>query len=199
MEYLDAIQHRRSYYVLDSTSPISDERIEQIIGHCLTYVPSAFHSQTARVVALFGDNHTRLWKIVEDTLRARVPAERFGSTEAKLKGFSAGHATLLFFEEQDTVKGLQDKFPSYADNFPLWSLQASGMVQFGRQFDAGDAHVAPEHERSPVQAEHPGERRADGAGAVGVPFGPVAGHHTTDVVGLENGTHDHRRQPSGEP
>ncbi|MCH3967244.1 MAG: nitroreductase family protein [Atopobiaceae bacterium] len=129
MEYLDAIQHRRSYYMLDDTSPISDGQIEKIIGHCLTYVPSAFHSETARVVALFGESHARLWKIVEDTLRARVPPERFGSTEAKLKGFAAGHATLLFFEEQETVEALQAQFPTYADNFPLWSQQASGMVQ----------------------------------------------------------------------
>lgn len=129
MELLEAIQHRRSYYMIDDTSPISDERIEQIVGHCLTYVPSAFHSQTARVVALFGQSHAQLWKIVEDTLREHVPADKFAPTEAKLKGFSAGHATLLFFEEQDTVKALQEKFPRYADNFPLWSQQASGMVQ----------------------------------------------------------------------
>jgi predicted oxidoreductase (fatty acid repression mutant protein) len=28
------------------------------------------------------------------------------------------------------VKGLQDKFPLYKDNFPLWSLHSTGMMQY---------------------------------------------------------------------
>jgi predicted oxidoreductase (fatty acid repression mutant protein) len=28
------------------------------------------------------------------------------------------------------VKGLQEKFALYADNFPIWSEQSSGMAQF---------------------------------------------------------------------
>lgn len=130
MEFSEALKHRRSRYALDGTSPIGDERIEQIIGECLQYTPSAFHTETARVIVLFGDNHTKLWDIVKETLRARVPAEAFAATEQKLAGFAAGHATLLFFEEQDTIAAMQKQFPTYADNFPLWSLQASGMVQF---------------------------------------------------------------------
>lgn len=130
MEFSEALKHRRSRYALNGTSPISDERIEQIIAECLQYTPSAFHTETARVIALFGDNHAKLWDIVKETLRARVPAEAFAATEQKLAGFAAGHATLLFFEEQDTIAAMQKQFPTYADNFPLWSLQASGMVQF---------------------------------------------------------------------
>jgi predicted oxidoreductase (fatty acid repression mutant protein) len=37
---------------------------------------------------------------------------------------------VLFYEDQDVVKGLQEKFALYADNFPIWSEQASGMAQF---------------------------------------------------------------------
>lgn len=130
MELYEAMKHRRTVYALNGDSPISDDRINQIIGDCLKYTPSAFHSETARVVALYGENHAALWNIVLETLRAIVPAEAFAPTEQKVAGFAAGHATLLFFEDQDTVKGLQEQFPSYADNFPLWSLQASGMVQY---------------------------------------------------------------------
>ena len=129
MNIYEAMEHRRSRYALDANTTVSDERIEEIVGECLVQTPSAFNSQTARVVALFGESHDKLWSIVMETLRARVPADKFAGTEAKVNGFAAAHATLLFFEETDTVKALQEQFPSYADNFPLWSLQASGMAQ----------------------------------------------------------------------
>ncbi len=38
--------------------------------------------------------------------------------------------TILFFEDQSEIEALQDKFPAYAQNFPLWSLQSSGMLQY---------------------------------------------------------------------
>lgn len=130
MELYEAMKHRRSRYALDSATTVSDDRIAEIVGECLQQAPSAFNSQTARVIALFGDNHAKLWSIVMETLRAKVPADKFAPTEQKINGFAAAHATLLFFEEMDTVKGLQEQFPSYADNFPLWSLQASGIAQY---------------------------------------------------------------------
>ena len=129
MNIYEAMEHRRSRYALDANTTVSDERIEEIVGECLVQTPSAFNSQTARVVALFGESHAKLWSIVMETLRARVPADKFAGTEAKINGFAAAHATLLFFEETDTVKALQEQSPAYADNFPLWSLQASGMAQ----------------------------------------------------------------------
>lgn len=129
MNIYEAMEHRRSRYALDTNTIVSDKRIEEIVGECLVQTPSAFNSQTARVVALFGESHAKLWSIVLETLRARVPADRFSTTETKIASFAAAHATLLFFEETDTVRALQEQFPAYADNFPVWSQQASGMVQ----------------------------------------------------------------------
>lgn len=129
MNIYEAMEHRRSRYALDTNTIVSDKRIEEIVGECLVQTPSAFNSQTARVVALFGESHAKLWSIVLETLHARVPADRFSTTETKIASFAAAHATLLFFEETDTVRALQEQFPAYADNFPVWSQQASGMVQ----------------------------------------------------------------------
>lgn len=129
MNIYEAMKHRRSRYALDANTTVSDERIEEIVGECLVQTPSAFNSQTARVVALFGESHAKLWSIVLETLRAKVPADRFAATETKIASFAAAHATLLFFEETDTVRAFQEQFPAYADNFPVWSQQASGMAQ----------------------------------------------------------------------
>ncbi len=126
----EALKHRRTYYSITNQSPISDAEIEKIINLAVTHVPSAFNSQTTRVVLLLGENHKKLWNIVKETLRKIVPPEAFKNTEAKIDGsFACGYGTVLFFEDQSIVKGLQEQFAAFADNFPGWSLQTSAMHQ----------------------------------------------------------------------
>jgi predicted oxidoreductase (fatty acid repression mutant protein) len=124
------IENRRTYYEIDKTSPISDEEIREIVEHSINYVPSAFNSQSSRVVLLFGDQHDKLWEITRETLRKIVPADSFSSTDAKIDGFKKGYGTVLFFEDDAVIEGLQEQFPLYKDVFPLWSLQSSGMLQY---------------------------------------------------------------------
>jgi len=130
MELRNAIQHRRSYYSISCQSPISDGEIQEIIRFAVTNVPSAFNSQSTRVVLLLKEQHTKLWSIVKETLRKIVPPESFGATDQKINSFSAGYGTVLYFEEQSIINSLQETFPSYADNFPIWSEHTSAMHQF---------------------------------------------------------------------
>lgn len=126
----EALKHRRTYYSITNQSPVSDEEIERIVNLAVTHVPSAFNSQSTRVVLLLGENHKKLWHIVKETLRKIVPPEVFKMTEAKIdNSFASGYGTVLFFEDQSVVKGLQEAFSSYKDNFPGWSLQTSAMHQ----------------------------------------------------------------------
>ncbi|EUJ25652.1 putative nitroreductase HBN1 [Listeria floridensis FSL S10-1187] len=127
--FLESIKARRSIYALDKNVSVSEDNIEEIIKEAVKYSPSSFNSQTSRAVILFGENHDKLWNIVEDTLRGVVPAENFASTEEKIASFRAGFGTVLFFEDMDIVEGLQKDFALYADNFPIWSEQATGIAQ----------------------------------------------------------------------
>jgi predicted oxidoreductase (fatty acid repression mutant protein) len=125
-----ALTHRRTYYSIGNDSSIMDEEVIHILRAAVKYVPSAFNSQSARVVLLLGDEHRKFWNIVKETLRKRISSEAFVHTEEKInKSFMGGHGTVLFYEETDIVKGLQEKFPSYKENFPVWSEQASAMHQ----------------------------------------------------------------------
>lgn len=128
--FMEALKHRRTYYAITNQSPISNKQIEKLVDFAVTHVPSAFNSQSTRVVLLLGENHRKLWQIVKDTLRKIVPAEAFKATEAKIDcSFACGYGTVLFFEDQTVVKGLQDMFSAYKDNFPVWSSQTSAMHQ----------------------------------------------------------------------
>lgn len=129
--FWNAVTDRRSYYTIGDGQATSDERVLELIQTAVCQGPSAFNSQSGRLVVLFGDQHRRLWGIAKDMLATILPAEAFTATKDKIEGsFEAGHGTVLFFEDQEVITGLQEKFPLYADNFPVWSNQSSGMLQY---------------------------------------------------------------------
>lgn len=128
-KFTEMMKNRRSIYALGENLPISKEEVTALVKEVVRESPTAFNSQTQRVVFLFGDVHKKLWAMTEDALKPLTPAEAFPNTQAKLQGFAAGAGTILFFEDTDIVKNLQDSFPLYADNFPVWSEQATGLTQ----------------------------------------------------------------------
>ncbi len=128
-DLLTSLTERRSFYTISKESPISEERIKEIVDHAVKFTPSAFNSQSARVILLLGKQHDRLWDITMEALRKIVPAEHFGNTENKINSFKNGHGTVLYFEDNNVVETLQQQFALYKDNFPVWSQQSSGMLQ----------------------------------------------------------------------
>lgn len=128
--FLNSIKTRRTIYVIGKNVTVDQAKIEETIREAVKQSPSAFNSQTSRVVTLYGESHTNFWNIVRETLRKIVPAEAFEGTNQKIDSFSAGFGTALFYEDQDVVKGLQEQFALYADNFPVWSEHSSAIAQF---------------------------------------------------------------------
>lgn len=129
-DFLSVVQERRTYYGISKQVTVSKTTIEEIVKQAVKHTPSAFNSQSARVVLLLGAHHDKLWDIAKEALRKIVPADQFGTTEEKINSFRNGYGTVLFLEDQAIVKGLQQQFPLYADNFPIWSQHTSAMHQF---------------------------------------------------------------------
>lgn len=122
---------RRSIYMLNDQLPVSKDEVVKLVEHAVLHTPSAFNSQSSRLVVLFGEDHQKLWQITEDLLRAMVnDDEKFKSTADKMAMFKAGAGTILYFEDQSVVKGLQEQFPLYAHNFPVWAEHTSAMHQY---------------------------------------------------------------------
>lgn len=129
-DFYSAVADRRSFYGIGKESVISDERIQEVVEHAVKYAPSAFNSQSTRVVLLLGHEHDMLWNITKEVLRKIVPEDKFKPTEEKINSFQNGYGTVLFFEESSITKGLQEQFPLYKDNFPIWAQQSNGMNQY---------------------------------------------------------------------
>ena len=149
-DFLSAVKNRRTYYSISKESPVSDAKIQELIAHAVKHAPTAFNSQSSRVVLLLGKHQNKLWEITREALRKIVPAGQFAATDEKITSFSNGYGTVLYFEDQPTIKDLQDKFPLYAAKFPIWSNHASGILQFviwtaleDEGFGASLQHYAP--------------------------------------------------------
>ncbi|MDH1519270.1 nitroreductase family protein [Acinetobacter johnsonii] len=130
MSFLDHIKQRRTIYAVGKNVALTPEQIESVIKEAVNHSPSAFNSQTSRIVTLFGESHLQFWNVVRETLRKIVPDAAFEGTNAKINSFAAGYGTVLFYEDQDVVKSLQEQFTLYADNFPVWSEHSSAIAQF---------------------------------------------------------------------
>lgn len=131
MDIKKVMEERRSYYALEGKSPVSDEKIKEIVDYAVKHVPSAFNSQSTRTVLLLNEHHKKLWNIVEQVLAEIVPEEAFEATRSKIRNsFASGYGTILFYEDQSVVRSLQEAFPPYSSNFPVWSNQTSAMHQY---------------------------------------------------------------------
>ncbi len=130
-DFNNLLKERRSIYAIGKNVKQSADDIAELIQATVANSPSAFNSQTSRVVILFNQEHQKYWDIVKDVLKPFAPnVEAAEKTNAKIDSFAAGFGTALFFEDQDVVKTLQDQFPGYADNFPVWSEHSTGIAQF---------------------------------------------------------------------
>ena len=125
-----AFDERRSVYALGNELPVEPQAIVNMAERVLLHTPSAFNSQSSRLVVLFGAEHQRLWDIAEEKLRAAVGDGDFSGSKQKLDGFRASAGTVLFYEDRNVTESLQEQFALYADRFPVWAQQTSAMHQY---------------------------------------------------------------------
>ena len=130
MNFNETITKRRSCYHLGKLSAEKQKQVPQILEKCILNAPTAFNSQGARVILLENENHKKLWNIVLETLRERVPEANFAPVQEKINTFAAASCTVLYLEDILVTENLQNQFPTYATNFPTWAQQANGMLQF---------------------------------------------------------------------
>ena len=139
--FIEAFKARRTQYALGKNLPISQDETAALIKEAVRLSPSAFNSQSSRVVILFGAHHDKFWGFVKSALQKIVPADQFAPTEERLKGFRAGAGTALFYEDQTVVAKLQKDFAAYADNFPIWSEHSTGIAQVAAWTALANANI----------------------------------------------------------
>lgn len=92
--FFKAVQSRRTIHALEHSSPISDARIQEIVKETVKHVPSAFNSQTARLVVVLNKEHTKLWEIIIEVYKLMLPADKFEYAKGRLEGFRKAYGTV---------------------------------------------------------------------------------------------------------
>lgn len=128
--FVDQLKKRRSIYDLGKRIHFSQAYIAELIQESVRSCPSAYNSQSTRIVVLFGESHQQFWDIVRDVERRNVPMSVFEGVDMKIAKCANAFGTVLFYEDQAIIQKLQKKVPFSASDFPVWSEQTSGMAQF---------------------------------------------------------------------
>ena len=92
--FLEAVKIRRSILSLAKSSPISDDRIVEIVNHGIKHAPSAFNVQSCRAIVLFGEEHNKLWNFGLQRAKETMPPQVFANYEGKIKGFGDAYGTV---------------------------------------------------------------------------------------------------------
>ncbi|KAL2858038.1 Nitroreductase-like protein [Aspergillus pseudoustus] len=127
---------RRTIYQLGKNSPVPDSKIEELVNAAVLNVPSAFNTQSTRLVVLLHREHEHLWDIAIDVFQnlvktGAIPEQVWQKqTLPKLQGFKAGVGTILFYEDPSHIKPFSEKFSLYKDQFHPWAEHSNAMHQY---------------------------------------------------------------------
>ncbi len=127
----DFFKRRRSYYSLNKEISVREDDIEKAVCFVATHTPSAFNSQSSRLVLLFGEPHERFWDMVCEKISDILPHDAFKKSRKKIEtAFLSGYGTVLFFEDMQVVEELKKRYPLYSDAIPIYSQHTSAMHQY---------------------------------------------------------------------
>ena len=70
-----------------------------------------------------------LWDITTNILKARIPDDKFASTQSKMEMFRNAAGTILFFEDDNIVNHYKEQFPTYAASFDMFAEHGLGILQ----------------------------------------------------------------------
>ena len=102
--FVDLVEKRRSIYALGTNSQYSKKEITDRIREVVKQVPSAFNSQTTRVVVLFNEANIKFWDHIYDVQKDVLEGDTWDMMSGIMTGAKNGIGTVLFLEDTDAVK-----------------------------------------------------------------------------------------------
>jgi predicted oxidoreductase (fatty acid repression mutant protein) len=100
--FVQAAQARRTIYKLGKKSPVPDSKVEELVNAAILNVPSAFNTQSTRLVVVLREEHEKVWDLAIESFgglvaSGAVPEEVFkNQTLPKLQMFKAAYGTVCF-------------------------------------------------------------------------------------------------------
>lgn len=102
--FIELVEKRRSIYALGTDSEYSQKEIETRIRKVVKQIPTAFNSQTTRVVVLSDGANAKFWDHIYDVQKDVLEGGMQEWMSGVVTGAKNGMGTVLFFEDKDAVK-----------------------------------------------------------------------------------------------
>jgi uncharacterized protein len=90
----DIAENRRSVYTLTNKSPISDDRIKEIVSLAVKHAPSPWNVQSGRAVILLKKDHEKLWDIGDSIIKKALPEQVYQMMAPRVAGFRAAYGSV---------------------------------------------------------------------------------------------------------
>ena len=125
--FVDLVEKRRSIYALGTDSEYSKKDIENRIREVVKQVPTAFNSQTARVVVLFDEANTKFWDHIYEVQKDILEGGMQDWMSGVVTGAKNGMGTVLFFEDLDAAK----QMPTQGTRTEAYKQNNNANAQYG--------------------------------------------------------------------
>lgn len=103
-DLITTIQKRRSQYAISGQSQVSNEKVAEVVTQVNREVPTAYNSQTNRVVLVFGQANEKVWQHIADVQRSVLGEEGWQMMGGIIEGAKNAQGTALFFADIEAVK-----------------------------------------------------------------------------------------------
>ena len=97
-------EQRRTYYGISNKSPISDEKLQELVEQAVKYTPTSFNLQNVSTALLIGEPYRRVLTMVKDAFLVTLGDDR------KLIRLSRPAHKLRVLVAEDQVKIHTEKF-----------------------------------------------------------------------------------------
>ncbi|WP_195853402.1 nitroreductase family protein [Aerococcus urinae] len=115
----DLAAKRRSIYHIGKNTDHSAKEIVDALQAVLKDVPTAFNSQTSRIVIAFGDKHQALWDEIYQVQEGVLEGDMWEQMSGVIQGAKEGLGTILFFEDLNEVENMPanpERSTAYKEN-----------------------------------------------------------------------------------
>ncbi len=103
-KFVELLEKRRSQYAIGANTDITAADVAATLRDVISHVPSAFNSQSSRVVVVSGENNEKLWDLIKEVQSQVLDEGTLNYMTPIMDGARTAVGTVLFFEDRDAVE-----------------------------------------------------------------------------------------------
>lgn len=100
------MQERKSVYKIGRQTEVSPDQVAERLEEVVTDIPSAFNSQSPRLVLISGEKHEKVWDLIDASQKEALRPDSYASMATRFADAKKGLGTVLLFESKEAVEAM---------------------------------------------------------------------------------------------